>query len=65
MRQVASTILLAVMLVLTVGYFPLFKIEQWKVRSAMKHRIESQIPEKLLIKVSFDKAEDIIWIREG
>lgn len=65
MRKVVSLFLLVIILVSTVGYFPVFKLEQWKIRTSMKHKIEAKIPLRLLHVIKFSDYEEIKWIREG
>lgn len=65
-RMLISGLLICSIVICNVGYFPLFKLEQAKIRKAIKHKIKNSIPENQLHEFRFKHpATDVIWTREG
>jgi hypothetical protein len=65
MRNVISIVFIAMILVSTVGHFPLFKMEQMEVQAKMRKKIKSGIPHHKLCTINFSSNETIRWIKKG
>ena len=48
-----------------IGFYPLFKVLQYKTRREIKMRIKQGVPEEELHMITFAPGEQIDWVREG
>lgn len=65
LKRIITTCLVGVILVCSVGHYPIYWVKRSNVRSAIKHRIKNSIPEDELHLIIFNAEEDINWTREG
>lgn len=65
-KNVFVGLLIGVLLAISVGIFPVFKMKQYAIRKEIKRRIKSAIPESELHTLTFLSPEtDVEWVREG
>jgi len=64
-HRVVSACIVGLILLYSVGYFPIYKLEQNRITSEIKTRIKQSVPEAELHLISFRSAQDIVWTKPG
>jgi hypothetical protein len=65
-KHVFVGLIIGVLLAVSVGMFPVFKMKQYVIRKEIKRRIKNSIPEEELHVLTFHSPEsDVEWVREG
>ncbi len=65
LKRIIAANLVGIILLCSIGHFPIYWVKRSNVRSSIKHRIKNSIPEDELHLIIFNSEEDITWIREG
>lgn len=65
LRQITSILLLIIMSLGIAGYYPVFRLFQYRIRQEVKIRIKRRVPENQLYEISPEKESDLEWIRPG
>jgi hypothetical protein len=63
--RLSSLLVLSILLLSMSGYYPIFKLEQWKIRKEVKKRMKESLPLEDLVCVSSQNADEIEWEEEG
>lgn len=67
-KWITTSVLFFILLAHLVGYYPIFKIEQWRIRTAVKEKIKNAIPETELHCIVVAKTSSSIemdWFEEN
>ncbi|MCC7301516.1 MAG: hypothetical protein IT233_02640 [Bacteroidia bacterium] len=65
MKRALAIIWLLVLLTGLFGVMPYFFFKQSQIRSAVKHKLKSHVPETELHALRFNTNAHILWVREG
>ncbi|OFZ56040.1 MAG: hypothetical protein A3D92_21270 [Bacteroidetes bacterium RIFCSPHIGHO2_02_FULL_44_7] len=64
-QRFVSAGMIGLILLYSVGYFPIYKLEQNRITSEIKKRIKQSVPEAELHLISFRSLQDIVWTKPG
>jgi hypothetical protein len=64
-KKLISILLLFVFWISSIGYFHVFRLMQSEIRHSIKSQLEQGVPEKDLVRISFQGTEKPDWVREG
>jgi hypothetical protein len=64
-QKILSVILIFCISFTVAGYYPVFKMLQYRVRQEIKHRIKAGLSESQLQIITFRKQDTIDWVRPG
>ena len=64
-QRILSLILIICISCTVAGFYPVFKMLQYRVRQEIKHRIKSGLSDKELRVITFRKNDTIDWVRPG
>ena len=64
-HRIISVFIIGLILTYTVGYFPIYKLEQGRIATEIKTRIKKSVPVDELHLITFTSLREIVWIKPG
>lgn len=65
MNRFVSFVVIAVLLIVSAGYFPVNQLQQYHVRQQVKQKLKEGFPEKQLEIIMFSDAANVDWVKKG